>query len=101
MKKLANVLVKYRLFFFIASVVLALLCALLIPKVTINKDQSKYLAKDSNMSQGLEIINVILKTLILGEYIYSNGSLLNVCGCLKSICTQTGSSLALESHAKR
>jgi predicted RND superfamily exporter protein len=37
--------------------VLAIFCAFLIPKVTINKDQSKYLAKDSNMSQGLEIIN--------------------------------------------
>ena len=57
MKKLANILVKHRLFFFVASVIAALLCALLIPKVTINKDQSKYLAKDSNMSQGLEIIN--------------------------------------------
>ena len=57
MKKFASILVKYRLVFFIVSVVLALFCALLIPKVTINKDQSKYLAKDSNMSQGLEIIN--------------------------------------------
>ena len=57
MKKLANILVKYRLFFFIVSVALAIFCAFLIPKVTINKDQSKYLAKDSNMSQGLEIIN--------------------------------------------
>ena len=57
MKKIANVLVKYRLFFFIASVVSALVCAMLIPKVTINKDQSKYLAKDSYMSRGLEIIN--------------------------------------------
>ena len=57
MKKLANVLVKYRLLFFIVSIVMAIFCACLIPKVTINKDQSKYLAKDSNMSQGLEIIN--------------------------------------------
>ena len=57
MNKLAGVLVKYRLIFFIASVMLAIFCAFLIPKVTINKDQSKYLAKDSNMGQGLEIIN--------------------------------------------
>ena len=57
MNKLAGILVKYRLVFFIASVILAFFCAFLIPKVTINKDQSKYLAKDSNMSQGLEIIN--------------------------------------------
>lgn len=57
MKKLANILVKYRLAFFIISLVCALVCALLIPKVTINKDQTKYLAKDSKMSQGYEIIN--------------------------------------------
>ena len=57
MKKLANVLVKYRLVFFIASVVLAIFCAFLIPNVTINKDQTKYLAKDSKMSQGYEIIS--------------------------------------------
>ena len=67
MKKLANVLVKYRLFFFIASVVLAILGALLIPKVTINKDQSKYLAKDSNMSQGLEIINNEFPAVVLND----------------------------------
>lgn len=57
MKKLANVLVKYRLIFFVSSLILAIFCAFLIPKVTINKDQSKYLAKDSNMAQGYEIIN--------------------------------------------
>ena len=57
MKKLANFVVKYRLILFIASVVIAILCAFLVPKVTINKDQSKYLAKDSNMAQGYEIIN--------------------------------------------
>ena len=56
MKKLANILVKYRLIFFIVSVALAFFCAFLIPKVNINKDQSKYLAKDSNMNQGLEIM---------------------------------------------
>ena len=56
MKRAANILVKYRLIFFIVSVVLAVICACLIPQVTINKDQTKYLAKDSNMSQGLEII---------------------------------------------
>ena len=57
MKKLANVLVKYRLLFFVTSLALAVFCAFLIPNVTINKDQSKYLAKDSKMSQGYEIIN--------------------------------------------
>ena len=56
MKKLANVLVKYRLIFFFVSVALAIFCAFLIPKVNINKDQSKYLAQDSNMNQGLQIM---------------------------------------------
>ena len=57
MKKIAEILVKHRKTFFIVSVALAIVCACLIPFVTINKDQTKYLAKDSNMSQGLEIIN--------------------------------------------
>ena len=57
MKRLANILVKFRLFFFIASVALAIFSATLIPQVTISKDQSKYLAQDSNMALGLEIIN--------------------------------------------
>lgn len=56
MKGLANILVKYRLIFFAVSVALAIGCAFLIPQVTINKDQSKYLAKDSAMSQGLTIM---------------------------------------------
>ena len=57
MKKLANLLVQHRLIFFVVSVIAAIFCATLIPQVTINKDQSKYLAKDSSMSKGLEIIN--------------------------------------------
>ena len=56
MKKVANVLVKYRMIFFAVSVICAIACAFLVPQVTINKDQSKYLAEDSKMSQGLEII---------------------------------------------
>lgn len=57
MKRLANILVKYRLIFFVVSVALAVGCAFLIPQVTINKDQTKYLAPDSAMSQGLAIMN--------------------------------------------
>lgn len=57
MKKLANILVKYRITFFVISVLIGLMCAFLIPQVTINKDQTKYLSKDSDMSKGLEIIN--------------------------------------------
>jgi predicted RND superfamily exporter protein len=39
----------------------------LIPKVTINKDQSKYLAKDSNMAQGYEIINKEFPAVVMGD----------------------------------
>ena len=56
MKKIAKVLVKYRLYFFAVSVALAVACAFLIPQVTINSDQTKYLAKDSAMNKGLEIV---------------------------------------------
>lgn len=37
-------------------------------------------ASPTLLADGLPLINVILKTLVLGEYIYSNGSLLNTCG---------------------
>ena len=67
MKKFANFLVKYRLILFIASLVLAILCAFLVPKVVINKDQSKYLAKDSNMAQGYEIINKEFPAVEMGD----------------------------------
>ena len=67
MKKLADFLVKYRLILFIASLVLAIFCAFLVPKVVINKDQSKYLAKDSNMAQGYEIINKEFPTVEMGD----------------------------------
>ncbi len=57
MKKFAKILVEKRLFFFIASIAIALIFACLIGSVTVNKDQTKYLAKDSEMRKGLEIIN--------------------------------------------
>lgn len=57
MRNIAAFLVKKRLFFFIASIALALVFACLIPSVNINKDQTKYLAKDSDMRKGLDIIN--------------------------------------------
>ena len=57
MKKIAQFLVDKRLILFIASIALAIVFACLIGSVTINKDQTKYLAKDSEMRKGLEIIN--------------------------------------------
>ena len=57
MQKLAQILVKHRFTFFVLSVCLALILALFIGQVNINKDLSKYLDPDSNMAQGLEIMN--------------------------------------------
>ena len=57
MRGIARILVKNRLIFFIVSVVLACICAFLINSVNVNTDQTKYLAKDSEMRKGLEIIN--------------------------------------------
>ena len=67
MKKLANVLVKYRLVFFMVSVALAFFCAFLIPKVTINKDLTKYLDKNSKMSHGYEIMTQEFPPVALNE----------------------------------
>lgn len=57
MKTIARFLVEKRLVFFIISIVCALVFALLIPSVNVNSDQTKYLANDSDMRKGLEIIN--------------------------------------------
>ena len=67
MKKIANVLVKYRLYFFAVSVALAVACAFLIPQVTINSDQTKYLAKDSAMNKGLEIVQKEFPAIVLPD----------------------------------
>ena len=56
MKRLPHFLVQKRIAFFVLSVVLAIVGACLIPFVTVNTDQSKYLAADSNMRKGLDII---------------------------------------------
>ena len=56
MNKLSKILVEQRKVFFMISVALAILFAFCITSVTLNKDDTKYLAQDSNMSQGLKII---------------------------------------------
>ena len=56
MKNLAHFLVEKRITLFTLSVILAIVFACMIPFVTVNKDQSKYLASDSNMREGLDII---------------------------------------------
>ena len=57
MKAIAQFLVKSRKILFALSVIAAIVCTLLIGSVTVNSDQTKYLASDSEMRKGLEIIN--------------------------------------------
>ena len=56
MKKLATFLVDKRLWLFIGSVIMAIVCAVLMNFVTVNEDMSKYLPKNSNMRTGLDIM---------------------------------------------
>lgn len=57
MKKAANFLVEKRLWLFICSVAAVIACIVLVNFVTINKDMTKYLPKDSSMRAGLDIMN--------------------------------------------
>ena len=57
MKKVAHFLVEKRVLLFALSVILAIVFACMIPFVTVNTDNTKYLAADSDMRKGLDIIN--------------------------------------------
>ena len=56
MKKVAGVIVDGHKFFLVFMLVITVLCGLLIPKVEINTDMTKYLPDDSSMAQGIEIM---------------------------------------------
>lgn len=56
MKKVAGVIVDGHKFFLVFMLVMAVLCGLLIPKVEINTDMTKYLPDDSSMAQGIDIM---------------------------------------------
>lgn len=56
MKKVANVIVDGHKFFLVFMLIIAVLCGLLIPKVKINTDMTKYLPDDSSMAQGIDIM---------------------------------------------
>ena len=56
MKKIANFLIDRRYIVFAIMLVLTILCGVLATPVPINKDRTKYLADDSNMKQGLAIM---------------------------------------------
>ena len=46
---LLDMIVRKRLVFFVAAVVVAIACALMIPRTNINSDMSRYLPNDSQM----------------------------------------------------
>ena len=56
MKKIAEFIVERRVWILIAVLVFAGVCAVLIPKVGINTDMAKYLADDSSMKIGMDIM---------------------------------------------
>lgn len=56
MKKVSGFIVDKHKFVLAFMLVIAVLCGLLIPKVEINTDMTKYLPDDSSMSQGIEIM---------------------------------------------
>ncbi len=56
MKKTANFIVEQRKNIFAAVMIAVIVCALLIPKVGINTDMTKYLADDSPMKIGMDIM---------------------------------------------
>lgn len=57
MKKFANFLINYRYVMLAFMLVLAVICGLLAITIPINKDRAKYLADDSNIRQGLDIMD--------------------------------------------
>lgn len=56
MKKAAGIIVGGHKFFLVFMLIITVLCGLLIPKVEINTDMTKYLPDDSSMAQGIEIM---------------------------------------------
>ena len=53
-QRIWDIIVKKRLVFLIAAVVVALACALMIPHTNINTDMTRYLPDDSPMKQGID-----------------------------------------------
>ena len=56
MKKVAGFIVDGHKFFLVFMLIITVLCGLLIPKVEINTDMTKYLPDDSSMAQGVELM---------------------------------------------
>ena len=56
MNKIANFIIKFRYIIFGVIIAAAVVNALLIPQVTINEDETKYLPDSSNMREGLDVM---------------------------------------------
>ena len=57
MKKLSELIVEKRYVFIVIMLTAAVICALLIPKLEVNRDMTKYLPDDSNMKAGMDIMS--------------------------------------------
>ncbi len=57
MKKLSELIVEKRYVFIVIMLTAAAICALLIPKLEVNRDMTKYLPDDSNMKAGMDIMS--------------------------------------------
>ena len=57
MKKITDFLLRFRIPLFIGMLIFAGICFILLPKVNVNKDMTKYLSESSNMKQGLDIMD--------------------------------------------
>ena len=51
---LPEIIVRKRIVFLVAAVVVAIACALMIPHTNINADMTRYLPNDSQMKQGID-----------------------------------------------
>lgn len=56
MKKIADIIVEKRIWIIITVLVLTAVCGMLIPKVNVNDDMTKYLPDDSSMKIGMDIM---------------------------------------------
>ena len=56
MKKLSDLIVEKRYVFIVMMLVAAMVCSLLIPKLEVNRDMTKYLPDDSNMKAGIDMM---------------------------------------------
>jgi len=56
MKRVAEFIVNNRVVVFVVMMIISIICATLIGKVNQNSDMTKYLADDSNMKQGIDIM---------------------------------------------